>query len=178
MSRIIKQDTIRLASGDPAVLSASEIGPHEFEVMLASPDFGTEYTVRRSESEAWAICDYNALRAEYHAPLLSGRYAKLADDLRQAAEVGYAAAAKSRDGGTCNFDAVCLKLKGWSKSLVGAAAKQAGCPGYEWRLYSSKYWVFPLPGAGQADARTDAAEAMRDFLKAQGYEASVYYQMD
>lgn len=177
MSRIIKQETIRLASGAAAVLSAIEMSPTEYEVMLASPDFDTEYAVRRSSSEAWAVCDYNHLRAEYHVPVLKGKYAKLADDLRQAKEDGLLAAAQSSDGGTCNFDACCLTLKGWTKSQVEAAARQAGLRCYEWRLWGTKHWVFPL-AVGQADARTAAAEAMRDFLKSAGYEAGVYYAID
>lgn len=109
--------------------------------------------------------------------LLSGRYAKLADDLRQAAEIGRQAAAQSGDGGTCNFDAVSVKLKGWTKSKVEAAAGQAGVGCFVWNLWGSKSYVFPL-ASGQGDARTAAAEAMRDFLRSAGYEASVYYQMD
>ena len=177
MSRIIKADTIRLASGAAAVLSAAEVAPGEYEVMLASPDYGTEYAVRRSTSEAWAICDYNHLRAQYHVPALSGRYAKLADDLRQAAEIGHQTASRSSDGGTCNFDSVSLHLKGSNRSQVEAAAGQAGVGCFVWNLWGSKSYVFPL-AAGQGDARTAAAEAMRDFLRSAGYEASVYYQMD
>lgn len=177
MSRIIKQATIRLASGEPAVLSIAEIAPGDYEIMLASPDFGTEYAVRRAESEAWALVEYYDLCDRYHVPIPTGRYAKLADDLRKAAELGYAAAAKSGDGGTCNFDAVYLKLKNWSKAKVEAAAKTAGVGCFQWSCYGSKYWVFPI-NAGQADARTAAAEAMRDYLKSAGYTASVYYQVD
>lgn len=177
MPRIIKQTNITLASGAVALLSASELTPGEYEVMILSPGSGDEHAVLRSSTEACALLDFEHLRKEYHIPPLSGKYAKLAEDLRQAAVIGYAAAAKSSDGGTCNFDAVCLKLKGWQGAKIKAAAKVAGVGCSEWNLWGSKSWVFPI-AAGQADARTDAAEAMRDHLKAQGYEASVYYQMD
>lgn len=175
--RQIKSENIRLASGETAVLSVAEIAPTEYEVMLASPDFSIEYAVRRETSEVWALEEAKHLRAQYHVPVLSGKYAKLAKDLRQAAVIGYAAAAQSGDGGTCNFDAVTLRLSRWARPQVEAAAKAAGVGCWVWNLWGTKSFVFPI-AAGQADARTAAAEAMRDHLRDAGYDAGVYYAID
>ena len=175
--RQIKSENIRLASGAAAVLSVAEITPTEYEVMLASPDFSVEYEVRHADCEYWALARYENLRERFHVPAPTGKYAKLADDLRQAAAVGYAAAAQSGDGGTCNFDAVTLRLPRWARPQVEAAAKAAGVGCWVWNLWGTKSFVFPI-AAGQADARTAAAEAMRDHLRDAGYDAGVYYAID
>lgn len=109
---------------------------------------------------------------------LTGKYAQLAKDLREAAAVGLAAAALSDDGGTCNCDAATIKLKGWHRAKIEQAAKEAGVRCFEWTLWGCKSYVFPLGGVGQGNARTEAAEAMSRHLKSAGYESGVYYSMD
>lgn len=178
MARIIKKTNIRMADGSAAVLSTSEIASGEFETMLATPDFGTEYAVRRASTEAQALADHKHLRKQYHVPALSGKYAQLADDLRKAAEAGREAAKASDDGGTCNFDSATLYLKGWNREKVEQAARAAGVGFFVWNLWGSKSFVFPLRGVGQGNANTAAAEAMRDALKDMGYDAGMYCQID
>ena len=109
---------------------------------------------------------------------LSGRYAKLAKDLAAAAEVGIAAGASENDGGTCNCDAVTLYLRGWREKNVEAAATAAGVGCFRWMCGSDRLYVFTLMGCFQGNARTTAAEAMRDYLESAGYSASVYSAMD
>jgi hypothetical protein len=178
MSRQIKKMNIRLEDGKPAVLSAAEIAPGVFEVMLASPDFGTEYATRRSESEKTALDDFKSLRKKYHVPELSGKYAKLRDDLKAAAEQAREVAKNTDDGGTCNFDAATIRLPGWNSKKVEQAARAAGVGFFVWNLWGSKSFVFPLPGTGQGNARTEAAEAMREALTGMGYDAGMYCQID
>lgn len=178
MARIIKKTNIRMADGSTAVLSTAEIFPGEFETMLATPDFGTEYAVRRASTEAQALADHKHLRKQYHVPALSGKYAQLADDLRKAAEAGREAAKSSDDGGTCNFDSATLYLKGWNREKVEQAARAAGVGFFVWNLWGSKAFVFPIRGVGQANANTAAAEAMREALKGMGYDAGMYCQAD
>lgn len=109
---------------------------------------------------------------------LTGKYAKLADDLRTAAALGIEAAKHSDDGGTCNFDAPTLRLPRWNQAKVKQAAKVAGLGCFVWNLWGSKRYVFSIPIGAQANARTVAAETMSKSLKAAGYDAGMYYQMD
>ena len=178
MTRQIKRANITMADGKTAILSTVEVEPGLYETMLASPDFGHEYKVLRTHSEEQAISDFNHLRKTYHITPLSGKYAVLAEDLKKAAADGLLAADGVDDGGTCNFDAVTLDLTGWAKAKVEEAAKAAGVGCFVWNLWGSKRYVFPLHLGGQANARTVAAEAMRDSLRAAGYEAGMYYQAD
>lgn len=178
MTRQIKQANITMADGSTAILSTAEVEPGHFETMLATPDFGHEYKVLRTHSEAQAISDFNHLRKTYHVAPLTGKYAVLADALKKAAADGLRAADGVDDGGTCNFDAATLDLKGWTEAKVKEAAKAAGVGCFVWNLWGSKRYVFPLHLGGQANARTVAAEAMRNSLKAAGYEAGMYYQAD
>lgn len=178
MTRQIKHQNIILKDGKPAVLSTVEIVPGEFETMLASPDFGTEYEVLKARTEAQAFKHFRYLRDNYHRPPLSGKYAQLAEDLKAAAAHGLEVARNTPDGGTCNFDSVSVYLKGWNGKKVRQAAQAAGVACFEWNLWGSRSWCFAARGAGQADANTAAAEAMRDYLKEAGYETGMYYQMD
>lgn len=177
MARQIKTANITLASGKAAILSTAELAPGEYETMVASPDFGTEYKVLRNTTEAGALADFKHLRKAYHVAPLSGKYAKLAEDLRKAAEVGRAAAALSDDGGTCNCDAATIRLSGWIQAKVEQAAREAGVHCFVWNLWGSKSFVFPIE-SGQGNARTAGAEAMSKHLESAGYEAGMYYQMD
>lgn len=45
-----------------------------------------------------------------------------------------------------------------------------------WSLCNS--YIFPVPGTGQGNSRTAAAEAAGDYLKELGYDTGMYYQMD
>lgn len=177
MARQIKTANITLADGRIAILSTAELSVGEYETMLASPDFETEYKVLRNTSEGGALADFRKLLKTYHVAPLSGKYAKLAEDLRKAAAAGYAAAERSDDGGSCNFDAASIRLNGWIRAKVEQAAREAGVGCFVWNLWGSKSYVFPLR-CGQGNARTAGAEAMSKHLKAAGYEASMYYQMD
>ena len=178
MSRKIKSETITLRGGEAAVLSTVELAPGQFETMLASPDFGTEYVVLRTTSEEQAMGDFRHLRNQYHVPPLSGKYAKLAEDLAAAAAHGLEAAAGSDDGGTCNMDAVSLDLPRWSRDKVEQAAKAAGVGCFIWNLWGHKSYVFPIRCGYQGDARAKAAEAMQEALEAAGYTTGMYCQMD
>lgn len=177
MARQIKRDEhIRLADGHSATLSAVQLSDKKFETMLLLNDgSGEEIISYQSTSEADAAAFFKEIRDEYHVPELTGKYKKLADDLKAAHAYGLAHMGND-DGGTCNFDAPALFLTGWNKKLVEAAAKAAGVGCFEWEFF--KACVFTVRGAGQGYTRTKAAEAMCQYLKEQGYEAGMYYQMD
>lgn len=177
MVRQIKRDDhIRLADGCSATLSAVQFSDGVYETMLLLNDgSGEEIISYQSASEEDAVLFVNEIKGGYHVPALTGKYQKLADDLKAAHAYGLAHMGDD-DGGTCNFDAPALFLTGWDKKLVEAAAKTAGVGCFEWNF--CKAYVFPIRGVGQGYTRTKAAEAMSHYLKEQGYEAGMYYQMD
>lgn len=110
---------------------------------------------------------------------LTGKYAKLRDDLKIAMAAGRRAETEEPDdGGTCNFDSPCIKLPRWQHALIQRAAKEAGSNAMEWDLYGDKRWVFSPDTRAQGNARTVNAEAMYKKLKELGYAAGMYYQMD
>lgn len=179
MAAQIKRDGhIRLADGRCATLSAVQLSDQEYETMLLAHDGdGEEIISYRSSSVEDALFFFDEIKDKYHVPELTGKYKKLAGDLKDALAYGLAHKGVD-DGGTCNFDAPTLSLPGWKKKLVEAAARTAGVGCFEWTLWSSESYVFPVPGVGQGYTRTRAAEAMSRYLKEHGYDAGMYYQMD
>ena len=69
MANQIKRSEIILANGTAAVISTSEIYPGEYETMLATPDFGTEYRVLKSYDKESALSDHKWLKEQYHIRL-------------------------------------------------------------------------------------------------------------
>lgn len=110
---------------------------------------------------------------------LSGKYLKLANDLKAAYEYGKAHMGTD-DGGTCNFDSPTLYLPRWNKEQVKAAVKAAGLNSFEWKPFGRQrtFLVVSVPCAGQGYTRTNAAEAMSKRLGELGYDSGMYYQMD
>lgn len=178
MSVNIKKETIRLRNGDDAILNTTEVYPGRYETMLSSPDYGREYVVIVSTSKEQALLDFRRIKRRYNVTPLSGKYLQLSEDLKCAALVAKEVAEKTDDGGTCNFDAAVLYLKGWNEEKVKQAANAAGVGCSTWTLFGVKQYVFSPSVRAQANARTEAAEAMKDVLAEKGYEASMYYQMD
>lgn len=112
-------------------------------------------------------------------PALTGKYAKLRDDLISALAAGRAAEdANPEDGGTCNFDSAALQLPYWNGAMVEQAAREAGTRCFVWALWGSKSFVFGPDTRAQGNARSRNAEAMAEALKRMGYVATMYYQMD
>ena len=178
MRQIKRDDGIKLANGRPAILSAVELPGGKFEVMLLTKDAtADEIRSAQCETEKVALLIFNEMRDQYHVPELTGRYKKLAADLKDALAYGLEHAGTD-DGGTCNFDAPTLHLPRWNQKMVEAAAKEAGTGCFQWKAFSKSVYVFSVPGVGQGYTRTCAAEAMSDFLKDRGYDAGMYYQMD
>ena len=113
------------------------------------------------------------------AAALTGKYAKLRDDLRKALEAGRTAEkANPEDGGTCNFDSASICLPRWNAAKVAQAAKEAGTDCFDWILFGGRRYVFHPDSNAQANARSRNAEAMTKALKAMGYDAMDYCQAD
>lgn len=81
------------------------------------------------------------------------------------------------DGGTCNFDTPTIRLERWQEKTVKIICKIAGLDCSKWENYYMNYHI--LGGCyGQANRRTDMAEAFAKSLENDGYKASVWYAID
>ena len=170
-------------NGRRVILDACELASNHYETILLYPN-GHEITSRTARTEADAIADFDELLTAYPADTkpaapkpLTGKYAKLRDDLRKVYEIGKAAAAQVDDGGTCNFDAPSISLPRWQSAKVKQACKEAGCGCFEWKSFGRR-WVISFRIAGQAYKRETAAEAMTKALAGMGYDALTYCAID
>lgn len=168
-------------TGKRIIIDVAEIKPGRYEVMAMRPN-GHEI-----ESFWSSDLDYiTGLYAEYldrytktpEPSALTGKYAKLRDDLKAAVAAGKAAGALVDDGGTCNCDNPALHLPRWNRALVEQAAEEAGVGCSVWNLYGTKYFVFWCRFPGQAYKNEIAAEAATKALSEMGYDATCYQQMD
>lgn len=133
----------------------------------------------RSEDFNEAIEAYNRMVEHYSTEELTGKYAKLRDDLRIALDAGRAVEEQNpEDGGTCNFDAASIMLPRWIVSRVEQAAKEAGTRCWKWSFYGGTRFVFAPDTNGHANARSRNAEAMTEALRNMGYDTFEYCQMD
>lgn len=181
MSTIKRTEYTR--NGRRVILDACELASNHYETMLLYPNCH-EITSRTARTEADAIADFDELLTAYPADTkpaapkpLTGKYAKLRDDLRKVYEIGKAAAAQVEDGGTCNFDAPSISLPRWQSAKIKQACKEAGCGCFEWKSFGRR-WVIRFRIAGQAYKRETAAEAMTKALAAMGYDALTYCAID
>ncbi len=166
--------------GRRAILDTCELAPGKFETMLMHKD-GTEIECRINCTEAGALSDFAAIytahpqKSDKPKPL-TGKYAKLRDDLVKARAIALDAAAQVEDGGTCNLDAPSLLLPRWQSAKVKQACEEAGGDSFRWG-YSNRY-VICLRLPGQAYKRETAAEAMTKALADMGYDALTYCAID
>lgn len=109
---------------------------------------------------------------------LTGKYAKLRDDLKKAIFEGCKTEENDpEDGGTCNFDSTAIYLPRWQRKKVEQAAKEAGTSCFYWVSFGS-HFVFHPQTKAQANARSRNAEAMTKALQRMGYDAIDYCQID
>lgn len=84
--------------------------------------------------------------------------------------------ADTEDGGSCNFDTPMIKVKATEKQLAQM----------DWQVFKvgkrqsdRETWYQVLINlSGQGNRRTRMAEAAAKSLQEQGYESSVYYEID
>lgn len=172
-------------AGRQIIIDAAEMQPGKFEIMTMYPngkeiECETVYTLQGAEAVYSRMLQQYTTKPEPEAPKpLTGKYAKLRDDLREALRIGRAAEeADPDDGGTCNFDSAAIHLPRWNARLIEQAAAEAGTHCFDWTLWGSKSWVFSPDTRGQANARSRNAEAMTQYLKSVGYDAIDYCQAD
>lgn len=169
-------------TGAHIIIDAAEIAPGLFEV-AAIRICGAELAMESAYSLNDARRVYNQFYDRYvtkateKAPApLTGKYAKLRDDLRSVYKIGLEAAAQVNDGGTCNMDAPALRLTRWNSAKVEQACREAGGHCFKWSCFNRFVLCFPIPG--QARKRETAADAMTKALSEIGYDALTYCQMD
>lgn len=83
--------------------------------------------------------------------------------------------ADTEDGGTCNFDTCVINLKIYKKfrDLTEYPLRKT----YGGRVWQG-WWFVDITLCGQGNRRTCMAEAAATSLKADGYDASVWYGAD
>ena len=173
--------------GRPAIVDVADLFG-SFEVMTMRPG-GQEIACKTFSDEAEAVKAAKAMARKYSdkepqpPKPLTGKYAKLRDDIKAALEAGRAAELEALcttggDHGTCNRDAAALVLPRWNGEKIQQAAKEAGSSAFKWTFYGSARWVISPDSRAQADPRTDNAAAMAQTFAALGYDVRPYSQMD
>lgn len=85
----------------------------------------------------------------------------------------------NEDGGTCNFDTPIIKLDRWTEEELHHVKKQTDVSiGDKLSGYHKGYRFVFTEMEGQANRRTRMAEAAKKSLQNDGYDVSMYYQMD
>ena len=138
------------------------------------------HTKDRADAErahALLVKRYTPKEAPEKKPL-TGKYKKLAEDLKQAHEAALAACAHVDDGGTCNFDSPALYLPRWNGEQVKEAAKAAGVGAWKWESFGPAKWVICPRSGAQGNKNTAVSEYMAERLRAAGYDCMMYYAMD
>lgn len=187
MTNSIKREEYTL-NGRRVTLDTAQLAPGFYETMLFRSSDGLEIDSATAATEAEALEQYARIRAahpsdaERPAPVpakLTGKYAKLRDDLRAALQAGREAEeANAEDGGTCNFDSAAICLPRWIAAKVEQAAEEAGTSCFKWELFRNPRFVFSPDTRAQGNARIRNAEAMTAALRSMGYDAMDYCQMD
>lgn len=164
-----------------ATIDACLIGD-KYEIMCFKG--GIEYAVETSKSVEDAEKAYNDMIDRFtkapNKPIekpLTGKYAKLRDDLIIAVEAGKKAD-HGEDGGTCNFDSPSLLLPRWQEKKVKQAAKEAGIGCFKWELFGGARYVFTTPTRAQGNRNCRVSEAMCKALETLGYSVLQYCSMD
>lgn len=158
------------------IIDAAQIGRTYEVMMMTTNGKEIESTITETEAEAAQVYESTVRKYQAKANKLTGRYAKLRDDLIKALQAGRAAEeADPEDGGTCNFDAAMIHLPRWIRKKVEQAAEEAGSSCFDWH---DGWMVFRPNTRSQGNARSRNAEAMVRALAAMGYETMDYCQMD
>lgn len=81
----------------------------------------------------------------------------------------------TEDGGTCNFDTCVLRITIPKRLREASSLKLDRCT---WGYYRGCYFMQDIPQNGCGNRRTRQAEADEQSLRAAGYDAHVYYEVD
>lgn len=86
--------------------------------------------------------------------------------------------ANTEDGGTCNMDLVTIKINIPRKYLQHTAVELERMLVRDWGRCWKGHYIVNIPLYGQANRRTNMAEAACHSLLNDGYEAFMFYMMD
>lgn len=156
-----------------AILSAAVInGAVAYEVNQGFPGAFEHYG-------AWYIWEHSK---EYHFLInqaTKDKYERLTAVLK-CASLYAQIICDVEDGGTCNFDSPVLDYmdEHMQKSKAIKAIHAAGLRCFDWTCFHHPMLVITGFECGQANRRTEMAEAFHDYMKNAGYSVSMYYQAD
>lgn len=170
--------TERMHNGKPIIIDIAEMGGHYEIAVLAKNGFELEMSTCYTIDEAEQIyTGYLQKYPESPAPL-TGKYQKLADDLKTAIEAGKAAEVGIDDNsGSSNLDCVIIWLPRWNHEKIRQAAKESGLNPVISKCASRGIILDPITN-GQGEKRTKNAEAMEKTLKNLGYSVDMWYISD
>lgn len=91
-----------------------------------------------------------------------------------------AAAVTHHDGGCCNFDTavIALNCAPEEEDKIVDTLKDHQIHAFFEDWLGDRYLFITSPIPAMGDDRTRQAEAIQQFFKQQGYQSSVYYQLD
>jgi hypothetical protein len=104
-------------------------------------------------------------------------YKKLAETAKIAREKSIEAG-KGEDGGSCNLDAVSLKISRAREENVINALASGGLSAYKTTVWGLPRFLINPPECGQADSRTRACKAIHLVFESAGYNVSMFYMVD
>lgn len=108
----------------------------------------------------------------------SDKVLRLSEALKRANEAALLVK-DTEDTGSCNFDSPVIRLPRWKDYEIKQACELAGVQiGDQLSGYWKGYRFVSTAMYGQAYCRTKMAEAAKRHLSADGYDVSMYYQMD
>lgn len=101
------------------------------------------------------------------------------DQIKTAIHIADKALAENpEDGGSCNFDSAMIKKEKWfTYDETIAMFKECGLLAYKMSGFY-KGFIQVWGKGGQANSRTRWAKAFAKALEEQGFETSMYYQLD
>lgn len=165
-------------------VSTVELPGGIWESMVFQSCDGAEIESRQTRDAEQAAKNHAAFVKKYTTQTvpekkpLTGKYKKLAEDLKQAHEAALAACANVDDGGTCNFDSPALDLPRWNGEQIKEAAKAAGVGAWKWESFGHAKWVICPRSGAQGNKNSAVAEYMAERLRGAGYDCMMYYAMD
>lgn len=174
------------ANGRRLLVSTVELWPGKYETLVMyacnyadidGKNASTEEDAKRNHAEL--VKKYK--EAEKKKPVekpLTGKYLKLAEDLKRIHADALKACANVNDGGACNHDAPALFLPRWNAAQIEKAAKYAGVGCFAWDSFGPRKWVFCPRINGQAYRREKCSEYMTEALRRAGYDALEYCAID
>lgn len=174
------------------IIDLAELPGGAYEAIAMYKLDGLDFDCFRSRDYDEAINAFNQMVEKYPADPekkrvekrleekpMSGKYAKLRDDLKVALAAGQEVEKSNpEDGGTCNFDSTALCLPRWRYAEIKRAAEEAGTHCFKWNLYGTIHYVFSPITKGQGNARSRNAETVTLTMKSLGYDAMDYCQAD